>query len=336
MDGSIGKRLTCSSVRWVSEGSLRALITGCAGFIGSHLSERLLRDGWTISGIDSIAPTYDTVGRRARVAALSTNRGFEFVEGDLNEVELTHQVSEADVVFHLAARPGVRASWHDFARVSEANILGTQRVLDSLAQHPSTRLVFSSSSSVYGEASESPANEGQALAPISPYGVSKASCEALLSAYSNQFELAVTSLRYFTVYGPRQRSDMAFTRWIRSASLGEPIRVYGDGQAIRDFTFVEDVVEATLLAAHNASPGHRIYNVAGGSPASLVEVLELLAELTENDLDVIHEPHALGDPKRTSGDTSRIESDLKWRPSWNLSDGLQAQVAWYRDDLHRI
>jgi nucleoside-diphosphate-sugar epimerase len=311
---------------------LRAVITGCAGFIGSHLSERLLEDGWSISGIDALAPTYDTTGRRARVAGLAAHHGFEFVEGDLNKVDLSHLVAEADVVFHLAARPGVRASWRDFAQASDANILATQRVLDSIAEYPETRMVFASSSSVYGQVETFPVEEDRPLAPISPYGVTKASCEALVTAYTSQFDLTVTSLRYFTVYGPRQRTDMAFTRWIRSAFLGEPIRVYGDGTAIRDFTYVADVVSATVLASGEAPAGHRIYNVAGGSPVSLDEVFALLTELTGRELDLRHESRALGDPKRTGGDTTRIEKELNWHSTWSLRDGLAAQVEWFRGD----
>ena len=307
---------------------LRAVITGCAGFVGSHLSERLIDEGWSLVGIDSLAPTYDTTSRRDRSRDLSSHSNFEFVEGDLNRIDLSHLTSEADVVFHLAARPGVRASWRDFEQASNANILATQRVLDSISLVPETRLVFASSSSVYGQAAEFPVSEDRALAPISPYGVTKASCEALLSAYANQFELSVTSLRYFTVYGPRQRSDMAFTRWIRAALMGEPIRVFGDGKAIRDFTYVTDVVDATVRAASIGDAGHHVYNVAGGAPVSLSETLELLEELTGVDLDVRFEQVALGDPKRTGGDTSRIESDLGWSPSVSLRDGLAAQVAW--------
>jgi UDP-glucuronate 4-epimerase len=324
-----------ASLLWMGEGPrlegvLRAVVTGCAGFIGSHLSERLLEDGWAISGIDSLAPTYDTTGRRARVTDLAAHRGFEFVEGDLNRIDLSHIVAEADVVFHLAARPGVRASWRDFATASDANILATQRVLDALAEHPTTTMVFASSSSVYGQVETFPVTEDRPLTPISPYGVTKASCEALVTAYTSQFDLTVTSLRYFTVYGPRQRSDMAFTRWIRSAYLGEPIRVYGDGKAIRDFTYVGDVVSATLLAAGEAPSGHRIYNVAGGNPVSLNDVFELLTELTGRELDIRHEQAALGDPKRTGGDTTRIEEELGWRSTTSLRDGLGAQVEWFR------
>jgi len=281
--------------------------------------------------MDSLAPTYDTTGRRRRIVELANRPGFEFVEGDLNRIDLSHHVEEADVVFHLAARPGVRASWRDFAQVSDANILATQRVLDALVESPETRMVFSSSSSVYGQVSEFPVSEERPLAPISPYGVTKASCEALISAYTSQFDLMVTSLRYFTVYGPRQRSDMAFTRWIRSAFLAEPIRVYGDGTAIRDFTYVADVVEATILSGVS-DPGHRILNVAGGSPVTLNEVFELLAELSGKDLDLRYEERALGDPRRTGGSTDRIEEALGWKAEWSLRDGLAAQIEWFRTE----
>ena len=310
---------------------MKAVVTGSAGFIGSHLTERLLLDGWSVSGIDALAPTYDTVDRRARVARLAQHGGYEFVEGDLNAVELSHLVAESNVVFHLAARPGVRASWRDFGQASDANILATQKVLAAVAEHPETRLVFSSSSSVYGQVDDIPVTENRALAPISPYGVTKASCEALITAYATQYQISAVSLRYFTVYGPRQRSDMAFTRWIRGAYLNEPIRVFGDGTAVRDFTYVADVVEATLLAAREPSPGHRIYNVAGGSPVNLNQVFELLAGLTGRDLDIVHEEPARGDPERTGGDTSHIEADLGWHSQWSLADGLAAQVRWFTE-----
>lgn len=308
-------------------------MTGCAGFIGSHLTEQLLADGWSVVGVDSIAPTYDTLRRRSQTARLTEDRHFEFIEGDLNRVDLSEIVGDSDVVFHLAARPGVRASWRDFSQASDANILATQRVLEAVAESGDTRLVFASSSSVYGQADEFPVNESQQLAPISPYGVTKASCEALLSAYASQFDVDVTSLRYFTVYGPRQRSDMAFTRWIGRALRGEPLPVYGDGKAIRDFTFVSDVVNATILAAEETSPGHRVYNVAGGSPASLSEVLDLIEVLLDAPIDVVYTEPSRGDPKRTGGDTSLIRNELGWSATVDLRTGLEAQVSWMRGSI---
>lgn len=309
---------------------MKAVVTGCAGFIGSHLVDRLLEEGSTVLGIDSLAPTYDSVGRRLQVQRLSTSQGFEFIEGDINRIDLTELVADADVLFHLAARPGVRASWRDFATASDANILATQKVLDSIAANPDTLLIFSSSSSVYGSADEFPVPETRPLAPISPYGVTKASCEALLSAYASQYDVSLTSLRYFTVYGPRQRSDMAFTRWIRFALQERPLPIYGDGTAIRDFTYVDDVVDATMKAARSSTTGHRIYNVAGGGPVSVNDVIGVLGDLLGRELEVHHTRPARGDPLRTGGDISLIERELAWHPRTPIEEGLFKQVEWAR------
>jgi len=306
------------------------MVTGCAGFIGTHLVDRVLEGGGAVIGIDSLAPTYDSVGRRLQIQRLSENEHFEFIEGDINRVDLTELVADVDVIYHLAARPGVRASWRDFGTATDANILATQKVLDAIAANPDTRLVFSSSSSVYGSADEFPVPESRPLAPISPYGVTKAAGEALLSAYASQFDLSLTSLRYFTVYGPRQRSDMAFTRWIRCALQGRPLPIYGDGKAIRDFTYVDDVVTATLMAGEGIVPGHRIFNVAGGGPVSINEVIEMISRLLDVELEVRHSEPSRGDPIRTGGDTSLIEHELSWSPVTPIEQGLRDQIEWAR------
>jgi nucleoside-diphosphate-sugar epimerase len=313
---------------------LKALVTGCAGFIGSHLTERLLAEGWSVTGIDCFAPTYDTMRRRSLVASVAESGKFEFIEGNINDIDLGAHLSDVDVVFHLAARPGVRASWAEFAHASEANILATQRVLDGLVDRPQTRLVFASSSSVYGQAPTFPTPETAPLAPISPYGVTKASCEALVHAYVSQFHLTAVSLRYFTVYGPRQRSDMAFTKWIRAALSGRSLSIYGnDASAIRDFTYVSDVVDATLRAAEAPiRDGHVALNVAGGSPASLSEVLAILADETGTELSIEYTGRVGGDPHQTGGDTERIGELLGWKPEIPLRSGLARQVRWVRGD----
>jgi len=309
---------------------MRAVVTGCSGFIGSHLTERLLASGWSVLGLDSFAPTYDTTRRRRFAEGLANSLGFEFIEGSINEIDLRPHLDGADVVFHLAARPGVRASWADFAVASEANILATQRVLDSLTHHPETRLVFASSSSVYGLAAGFPTREDVALSPISPYGVTKAACEALVTAYSSQSGITAASLRYFTVYGPRQRSDMAFTKWITAALSGDPIYVYGDGSAIRDFTYVADVVAATIAVAQSDLSGHEVFNVAGGSPANLTETIDLIGELVERDIAIEYVGRAKGDPHQTGGETTRLRDRTGWAATWSLRDGLAAQVDWVR------
>lgn len=310
---------------------MRALVTGCAGFIGSHLTERLLEDGWSVLGIDAFIPTYGTGRRRSWASAMPSSPHFEFIEADILDLGLAPHLADCDVVFHLAARPGVRASWADFARVSQANIVATQKVLDALSRAaPSSRLVFASSSSVYGDSVTYPTTEEEGLAPISPYGASKASAESLISAYVSQTAVQAVSLRYFTVYGPRQRSDMAFTIWMTRALRSQALPIFGDGSSVRDFTYVSDVVNATLAAATCPVAGHEIFNVAGGSPATVNEVVDMIEELLGYPVSRDHIERAKGDPRRTGGDTTRLAQATGWKPEWTLRDGLAAQLEWLR------
>lgn len=312
----------------MNEPAHKVMVTGCLGFIGSHLTEALLADGTFVVGIDALAPTYDTAGRRGVLSTLAKLDEFEFIEGDLNDVDLSPHVKDVDVVYHLAARPGVRASWADFRRVSEANVLGTQRVLDALTGVVDTQLVFASSSSVYGRSETFPTREDAPLGPISPYGVTKAACEALIGAYATQFGVRAASLRYFTVFGPRQRTDMAFTRWIRAGLRGDPLPLYGDGTAVRDFTYVADVVDATRRVAGLHLEGHEIFNVAGGSPVSIKEVLEYLGEILDRPLDIHQTAREKGDPDRTGGATDLIRERTGWEPKYDWKHGLREQVEW--------
>lgn len=307
-----------------------ALVTGAAGFIGSHLCERLLADDWLVTGVDSLSPAYETGRRRATAIKLQEHRAFSFIEGDLLRIDLGEQLEDIDAVFHLAARPGVRSSWEDFEWALQANVMATKKLLYAMVSaNTKARLVFASSSSVYGTPETFPTSEDELLRPMSPYGVTKASAEQLISAYVEQYGLDVVSLRYFTVYGPRQRPDMAFHRWIRGALNGRTLSIFGDGSAVRDFTYVSDVVSATL-GALDITPG--IYNVAGGSPASLKEAISLIAELTERDLKIQYLPKAKGDPPRTGGDVSRIVEAMDWKPNVSLREGLQRQVEWSLGD----
>jgi UDP-glucuronate 4-epimerase len=308
---------------------MRTVVTGCAGFIGSHLTERLLADGASVVGIDRFSPTYDTSRRRSVISRIA-NPSFEFIEGDINDIDLVSCVADADVVFHLAARPGVRASWVDFENASRSNILGTQRVLDAVAANPSTKMVFASSSSVYGRAATFPTHETDPLAPISPYGVTKAACEALIGAYASQMGVNVVSLRYFTVYGPRQRSDMAFTKWIRAGIRGEALSIYGDGSAIREFTYVDDIVEATIAASRTNTSGHEAVNIAGGSPASVQDCLGIIGRELGIELSLDYQQKSIGDPDRTGGSIERMVELTGWTPTWQLVDGIASQVRWLR------
>ena len=309
---------------------MRALVTGCAGFIGSHLTEHLLQEGWSVLGLDDFVPTYGTGRRRAWASAMPSTPHFEFIEADIAEFDIAPHLDGCDVVFHLAAKPGVRASWADFARVAQANIVATQKVLDAVSRASSTRLVFASSSSVYGDSETYPTTEDQSLAPISPYGVSKASGESLISAYVSQSGIQAVSLRFFTVYGPRQRSDMAFTIWLTRALRSQALPIFGDGNAVRDFTYVSDVVNATVASATAPITGHEIFNVAGGSPATVNEVVDMIEELLGHPVSRNHTARAKGDPQRTGGDTGRLEKATGWKPEWTLRDGLAAQLEWLR------
>src|SRR3954468_4911578 len=253
------------------------LVTGAAGFIGSHLCERLLRDGHVVHGVDSYSDHYARSLKEQNVAPLRRQAGFHFHLRNLVGAPLDELVREAEVVFHLAARPGVRDSWDYFDDYAHANILGTKQVLDACAAH-GTRYVYASSSSVYGNSPVLPAVEQLALKPISPYGVTKVMAEVMAGSYMESHGFDVVGLRYFTAYGPRQRPDMAIARFIEAAQTGKPVVVFGDGRQQRDFTYVDDIVDGTILAARHGRPGE-VYNLASSSPVPLIEVLDEVREL---------------------------------------------------------
>lgn len=308
---------------------MRAIVTGAAGFVGSTLSRRLRRDGWDVVGIDAFTDYYD-VDRKRRNAAAVQAAGVELVEGDLVSMDLETTLAGADVVFHQAGQPGVRASWGDgFAPYVERNVLATQRLLEALRGHETLkRFVYASSSSIYGDAEAFPTREDTLPAPVSPYGVTKLAAEHLTTLFGTNFGVPTTSLRYFTVYGPSQRPDMAFTRFVTAAVRKTPIEIYGTGEQVRDFTFVDDVVEANVLAATTATAPGSVYNVAGGTNTSVNEVLQILRDLSASDLDVSYRERAVGDVFRTGGDTTKITTELGWAPTVGLREGLERHFAW--------
>ncbi|MFH1143119.1 MAG: NAD-dependent epimerase/dehydratase family protein [Candidatus Eisenbacteria bacterium] len=306
----------------------RALITGVAGFIGSTLAERLLSEGWQVRGLDNFDPYYERAIKERNLRNCESNAAFELHEGDLAGIDLRPLVADVDGVFHLAARPGVRRSWGaTFREYVHANVLATQRLLEALVERPQVRLVFASSSSVYGQAEEPLAVETAPRRPISPYGVTKLAGEALVGAYHVNHGIPAVMLRYFTVFGPRQRPDMAMHRFLRALLAGDEIEIYGDGRQTRDFTFIEDAVDATVRAFHRGRPG-ACYNIGGGSPASVLEVIEILAAATGRRPRSRLAAAQPGDPRSTRADVGRARADLDFRPRVGLEEGLHRMTAW--------
>lgn len=307
---------------------MHALVTGAAGFIGSHLAERLCAEGWSVVGVDSLSDYYSTRLKESNLEALNGESNFEFVRLDLRSDSLEAVLDGVDVVFHQAGQPGVRASWENFEDYLHDNTEATQRLLDAVITSQVSKLIFASSSSVYGAASDYPTAEDALPRPQSPYGVTKLAAEHLCAVYGRNFGLNTVALRYFTVYGPRQRPDMAMNRLIRSAIEGIPFPLFGDGHQIRDFTHVTDVVEANLLAAIHDLPTGFVANVAGGSPASMREVIDMVADLAGRAPVVESTESQAGDVRRTGGSVERIGLKLGWKPQVSLEQGLKSQIAW--------
>lgn len=302
------------------------LVTGCAGFIGSHLVQALLNRGCSVVGIDCFTDNYARTAKERNLEHCRDDRRFRFLELDLAEAPVAPLLDGIDGIFHLAARPGVRESWGpSFATYLRDNVWLTQQVFEAAAKRE-IRVVYASSSSVYGEADAYPLREDTGLVPVSPYGVSKLACEALASAYHRSFGLDAVGLRYFSVYGPRQRPDMAFSRVLRCLAENRPFSLLGGGRQTRDFTYVGDVVEATLAAMARA-PSGRVYNVGGGSEISLRESVSLCERIVGRRLDVRSMPAVAGDARRTIADNARAVAELRWRPETSLESGLARQFA---------
>jgi nucleoside-diphosphate-sugar epimerase len=281
--------------------------------------------------VDAFTDYYDPAAKRSNVAEARRSERFELVEADLCTAELDALLADVDVVFHLAGQPGVRVSWSDgFPLYVAQNVLATQRLLEAVREHPVDRFVYASSSSVYGNAARYPVTETDLPRPHSPYGVTKLAAEHLCTLYADNWGLPTVSLRYFSVYGPRQRPDMGFSRFFDAIRHGRPIPVYGTGTQIRDFTYSGDVVAATLAAGTaDVEPG-LVCNVAGGSSVSVLELIPMLAEITGTDVLVEHLPAQPGDVDRTGGSIDRARAVLGWEPRVPLRDGVAAQHAWLR------
>jgi nucleoside-diphosphate-sugar epimerase len=305
---------------------MRCLVTGAAGFIGSHLCERLLGRGHDVTGVDCFVPYYAASYKEANLAEALKHSRFRFLPLDLRTDPLAEAVADAEVVFHLAAMPGLVASWTDFGGYLGCNVVATQRLVEALKSGGGNlkRLVYGSTSSVYGRYASG--DESLPTKPVSPYGVTKLAGEQLCRAYADVFGLPVVVLRYFSVYGPRQRPDMAYHKFIRALLHGEPITVYGDGQQVRGNTFVADCVAATVAAAE-ARPGET-FNVGGGEAVSVWDVLRKIEAIADRKFEVRQEAARAGDQRHTYADTTKLNAHLGWEPQTRLDDGLRQQFEW--------
>ena len=312
---------------------MKALVTGVAGFIGSTLAERLVADGADVVGIDCFTDYYPRAIKERNLEGLRRQSSFQFVESSIASADLGRLISGRTHVFHLAAQAGVRKSWgRDFSTYTTNNIEATQLLLEALVGSGIERVVYASSSSVYGDAAAIPMREDALPQPVSPYGVTKLSAEQLCHLYFVNHGIPTVSLRYFTVYGPRQRPDMGFNRFLTAALRDQPITVFGDGEQTRDFTFVTDAVAATAAAATRGTPG-RVYNIGGGSRVSVNEVLEIIGRVTGKRLQLVVDPVQKGDMRHTYADTSLARAELGYRPAVGLEQGLAAEFRWLSEVL---
>jgi UDP-glucuronate 4-epimerase len=309
----------------------RALVTGCAGFIGSHVTDALLARGTEVVGVDCLTDNYPVSQKLANLGRAGDHGGFELVVDDVSG-SAARLLEGCDVVYHLAAEPGVRSSWgRRFQRFLHHNVEATQRLLEAAREVPGTRVVYASSSSVYGESERLPTPEHAPPQPRSPYGVTKLAAEQLCRVYHANHGVDAVALRFFTVYGPRQRPDMAFRRFCEAAARGAPIELFGDGRQSRDFTYVTDVVDAILAAGARPGAGGRLYNVGGGAPVSLNAALEALAGLVGRPLDVRRGERESGDVLHTAADVTRAREELGFAPATSLEEGLDAELRWVLD-----
>ena len=307
---------------------MKALVTGAAGFIGSHLAERLLDQGATVVGLDCLTDDYPRARKDRNLARLRDTPTFTLVESALADADLPSLLDGVTHVFHLAARAGVRKSWgRDFRVYTVNNVEATQLLLEACVGRPIERMVYASSSSVYGDTVPLPMREDARPQPISPYGVTKLAAEQLCYLYCVNHGVPAVALRYFTVYGPRQRPDMGFFRFLRAVMRSDAVSQFGDGRQTRDFTFVADAVSATVAASTRGAPG-AVYNISGGSRVELREVFELIARITGCPVRVDRMEAQHGDMRDTYADTTRAREDLAFTPGATLEQGLRAQYDW--------
>ena len=308
------------------------IVTGAAGFIGSHLAETLLKQGEEVIGIDQFNDYYDPTFKRKNVTSLQSYENFQLIEGDIQFLDWRSLLQDVDVVYHQAAQAGVRASWGEgFRFYTERNISATQVLLEAAKDaNKLQRLVYASTSSVYGDAETLPTSEQICPKPVSPYGITKLAAERLCGLYHKNFGVPFVALRYFTVYGPRQRPDMAFHKFYKAVIQDEAIPIYGDGLQTRDFTFVSDAVAANLAAATVEGAVGEIFNIGGGSRVVLKEVLQTMEEIVGKPIKRNHIERAMGDARHTAADVSKAKRILGYQPSVSLREGLTREWEWVK------
>jgi UDP-glucose 4-epimerase len=321
---------------------MKCIVTGVAGFIGSSLAQALLESRHDVVGIDCFIPYYPRELKEWNLANLRDYNSFQFIEAEVGQLfgqAEPHRdalLDGVEVVFHQAAQAGVRASWGSyFETYCTCNVLATQKLLEACKGREGLRVVYASSSSVYGETQKFPMREDDLPQPVSPYGVTKLAAEHLVRLYTFNYGLPTVSLRYFTVYGPRQRPDMAFHRLIRSAFTGEPFTLFGSGEQTRDFTYISDIVQANLLAAQKAPPG-AVYNLGGGSRISMNEVVALVEKVTGRKPALVRSEREKGDVTHTGADVTRARTEIGFSPEVSIEEGLAAEARYISDVVLRL
>ena len=309
---------------------MKAIVTGAAGFIGSHLCEQLLARGYDVTGVDSFLDYYPRWIKESNILNAQQSSSFRLLEENILDLNWSELLKDTDVVFHLAAQAGVRASWSkNFIVYTKNNIEATQLLLEESKQVNLKKFVYASTSSVYGDTADIPMREQSLLKPVSPYGVTKLAAEDLCYLYWRNFGIPCVSLRYFTVYGPRQRPDMGFYRFILAALEGRGITVFEDGNQTRDFTYIDDIVRGTILASERGKEGH-VYNLGGGSRISVNEVLKMLGEIMNQKLDLRYAEKQKGDMRHTFASTENAQADFGYKPGISLKEGLTSEYTWLK------
>jgi UDP-glucose 4-epimerase len=312
---------------------MKCIVTGATGFIGSSLCERLLNQGFDVIGIDSFVDYYPRALKERNITNLKKSQKFIFIEGNLLNLNLSTIISNDDCIFHQAAQAGVRSSWgRDFYIYTENNIMATQQLLEVCKGKSIAKLIFASSSSIYGDCRDMPMKEVSIPSPVSPYGVSKLASEQLCYLYWKNYNVPVVSLRYFTVYGPRQRPDMAFNKFITALLKDKEIIMYGDGEQTRDFTYIDDIVTANILVMNKGQDGN-VYNIGGGSRVSLNVVIEVLAKISGRIPKIKQLETQKGDMRHTCADITKAEQELGYKPNVRLEYGLEKEYLWIKENL---